>query len=148
MSIDRMNNHMKLIIAALVISLTSACSIYRLGARQGNEITAEKLQQAQQAQTREEIVEALGTPLLRDPFRSDRWDYVYYYSKHGEEDILRRLTVWFDDNQVRKLEHAGIPPLAEETSDTTASSSELEVDKSEKEVESSTENPSALGSDN
>lgn len=138
-----MNNHMKLIIAALVLSLTSACSIYRLGARQGNEITAEKLQQAQLAQTREEITAALGTPLLRDPFRSDRWDYVYYYSKHGEEDVLRRLTVWFEGNQVSKIEHAGVPPMAE-----AEPADEVQVDKEEKEVESSAEDPSALGSDN
>lgn len=141
-----MNNYMKPIIAVLVISLTSACSIYRLGTRQGNEITAEKVQQAEQAQTREEIVTALGTPLLRDPFRSDRWDYVYYYSKHGEEDTLRRLTVWFDGNQVSKLEHDGVPPPAEE--ETATSDDALTVDEEEKEVDSSTENPSALGSDN
>lgn len=136
---------MKLIIAALVLSLTSACSIYRLGARQGNEITAEKLQQAQQAQTREEITAALGTPLLRDPFRSDRWDYVYYYSKHGEEDTLHRVTVWFDGNQVSKIEHAGVPPMEEAEAEPK---DEVQVDEKEQERESATEDPSALGSDN
>lgn len=141
-----MKNHMKFIIAALVISLTSACSIYRLGTRQGNEITAEKLEQAEQAQTREEILAALGTPLLQDPFRDDRWDYVYYYSKHGEEDTSRRLTVWFDGNQVRKIEHVGIPPAKAAEAD--ASAEKIEVDEAEKERESASEDPSALGSDN
>lgn len=140
-----MKKHMKLIIAVLVLSLTSACSIYRLGTRQGNEITAEKLEQAEQAQTREEIITALGTPLLQDPFRDDRWDYVYYYSKHGEEDASRRLTVWFDGNQVRKIEHVGIPEKVAEADEST---DDVKVDETEKERESSSEDPSALGSDN
>lgn len=141
-----MKNHMKFIIAALVLCLTSACSIYRLGTRQGNEITAEKLEQAEKAQTREEILTALGTPLLQDPFRDDRWDYVYYYSKHGEEDSSRHLTVWFDGNQVRKIEHLGIPPAKVEETD--AASDDTKVDEATKERETSSEDPSALGSDN
>lgn len=103
---------MKALASALLIAICAtqigACSIYRLGSRQGNEVTAEKLKALEDALTREQVIEAMGSPLITDPFRNDRWDYVYYYSKHNEETKLRRITVFFNEDLVTRIQYTGL----------------------------------------
>jgi outer membrane protein assembly factor BamE len=118
-------NSMKALASALLIAICvgqiSACSIYRLGSRQGNEVTAEKLQALEDALTREQVVEIMGTPLVTDPFRNDRWDYVYYYSKRYEETKLRRITIFFNEDLVARIQHTGID-TSEQNADTDVDS--------------------------
>lgn len=96
------------LLIALCVSSISACSIYRLGSRQGNEVTAEKLAELEDALTREQVLEIMGSPLVNDPFRNNRWDYVYYYKKHGKETKLRRISVFFNEDLIDKIEHSGL----------------------------------------
>lgn len=114
---------MKTISTALIVVLCavslSACSIYRLGTRQGNEVTSEKLAQLESAENREQVLNIMGSPLVQDPFHNNRWDYVYYYQKHGAETKLRRISVFFDGNQVQRIEQDGLTPIADEDSSET-----------------------------
>ena len=48
--------------------------------------------------TRDQVRFLLGTPLLVDPFRNDRWDYVYYVKKGDGTIQQRRLTVFFEND--------------------------------------------------
>lgn len=109
---------MKIVIVALLLSLTSACSIYRLGSRQGNEVTTEKVAELDGASTREQVLDIMGSPLIRDPFRDNRWDYVYYYTKQGSDTALRRVTVFFNGELVDRIEKVGLEEsVAEESSE-------------------------------
>jgi outer membrane protein assembly factor BamE len=54
--------------------------------------------------TRNQVRFALGTPLLVDPFRADRWDYFYSYMKGGDVVEQRRLVVFFKDDKLDRLE--------------------------------------------
>lgn len=123
----------KLALTALLVSLCasqiSGCSIYRLGSRQGNEVTAEKLAELEQALTREQVVEIMGSPLLVDPFRDNRWDYVYYYKKHQQAAELRRITVFFKGELVNKIEHSNVEEkIAEPEANGEASNPSQELD--------------------
>ena len=46
------------------------------------------------------------SPLLRDPFHSDRWDYAYEISRNGvvNQAETRNLTVWFENDRLVKAE--------------------------------------------
>lgn len=139
---------MKIVIVALLISLTSACSIYRLGARQGNEVTAEKLVELEDALTREQVIEIMGTPLVNDPFRDNRWDYVYYYSKHGTETQKRHITVFFNGELVDRIEHAGLEQQSQET-DVEETVKPVEEDEAAADAPAPVEGDTgAVGSDN
>ena len=46
----------------------------------------------------------LGTPLVVDPFRNDRWDYVYLYYKAGELAEQRRISVIFDKDKLKRVD--------------------------------------------
>jgi len=70
--------------------LSSACSMdrlaglaspYRADVRQGNFQDPEAVARLEKGMTRDQVRFLLGTPLLVDPFRNDRWDYVYYVKR-------------------------------------------------------------------
>jgi outer membrane protein assembly factor BamE len=54
--------------------------------------------------TRNQVRFALGTPLVIDPFRTDRWDYVYLYQKAGVLTEQRRIAVIFKDDKLVRID--------------------------------------------
>ena len=64
----------------------------------------------QPGMTRSQVRFALGTPLVVDPFRKDRWDYVYMLMKQGEVKERRRIVVVFKDDKLVGLE-GDVAPL-------------------------------------
>ena len=84
---------------------TSACSTnwipyfarpYRPDIQQGNIITQEMVEQLRPGMTEDQVRFLLGTPMLRDIFHQDRWDYPYYLQRGDGSAQLRKLTVFFD----------------------------------------------------
>ncbi len=79
-------------------------SVYRLDIRQGNFVTQEQVAQLKPGLTREQVRYVLGTPLLTDPFHGNRWDYVYRYDTGKGVVQQRRLTVYFEDNKLARVD--------------------------------------------
>lgn len=106
-------NRLPILLAAAVIGL-SACSAerisnfpsYKLKVIQGNQLDARAVSSLQQGMSRDQVQLLVGTPLLRDPFHSDRWDYTYEISRNGvvNQAETRNLTVWFENDRLVKAE--------------------------------------------
>ena len=106
-------NRLPILLAAAVIGL-SACSAerisnfpsYKLKVIQGNQLDARAVSALQQGMSRDQVQLLLGTPLLRDPFHSERWDYTYEISRNGvvNQAETRNLTVWFENDRLVKAE--------------------------------------------
>ena len=106
-------NRLPILLAAAVIGL-SACSAerisnfpsYKLKVIQGNQLDARAVSSLQQGMSRDQVQLLLGTPLLRDPFHSDRWDYTYEISRNGvvNQAETRNLTVGFENDRLVKAE--------------------------------------------
>ena len=82
---------------------------YRMDIQQGNVVTQEMLARLQAGMTRSQVRFTLGTPLVVDPFRADRWDYVYLYSKGGEVTEQRHIAVVFKDDKLVRIEGDVVP---------------------------------------
>jgi outer membrane protein assembly factor BamE len=82
---------------------------YRVSIPQGNYLTKENLGQVRPGMTPEQVRFALGTPLVQDPFRPDRWDYVFRFQRANGQAVLRRATVVFEDAKVARVEDVGLP---------------------------------------
>lgn len=80
------------------VSSFSFPGVYRIDIPQGNIITQEMVDQLRPGLSKRQVNFILGTPLVRDTFDQDRWDYVYSYQPGGGERAQERLTVYFDDN--------------------------------------------------
>lgn len=106
-------NKLPILLIAAVIGL-SACSAerisnfpsYKLKVIQGNQLDARAVSSLQQGMSRDQVQLLLGTPLLRDPFHSNRWDYTYEISRNGvvNQAETRNLTVWFENDRLVKAE--------------------------------------------
>ncbi|HTD91119.1 MAG TPA: outer membrane protein assembly factor BamE [Burkholderiales bacterium] len=77
---------------------------HKIEIQQGNVITQSMLDKLQPGMTRNQVRFVLGTPLLVDPFRSDRWDYIYVMNKKGERVEQRQLKVYFKDDKMVRFE--------------------------------------------
>ncbi len=103
-----------LLIALLAGLLLPGCAgftptFYRLDVRQGNVIEAEQLAQLQPGMSKRQVQILLGTPLVADPFREDRWDYVYLYYPSGNPDRgeQHRVTLFFEGDTLSRVETDG-----------------------------------------
>jgi outer membrane protein assembly factor BamE len=79
---------------------------YRVEVVQGNVVTSEQIALVKPGQTRAQVRDALGSPLLTDPFHADRWDYVFTIRRQGAAPQLRRVTVRFKDEALVSVEGA------------------------------------------
>lgn len=145
-----MQKTIRLILITSLIGVFSGCSylkfpgVYKIVIQQGNVITQEMIDKLEPGMTRRQVRFVMGTPLIDDPFASDRWDYFYSYTNQKGKVFTRNVTVIFLDD---KLEHliasdefnlppafGGEPAPEEATEDTevttdTQSESEETVDE-------------------
>lgn len=89
---------------------------YRIDVPQGNYVDQGMLDQVKPGMSPEQVRFALGTPLLVDPFRPDRWDYVFRFQHPNGSADLRRATVFFAEGRVQRVE-ADALPASDEGSD-------------------------------
>ena len=63
----------------------------------------EKLDQLALGITKEQVIFLMGTPLIMDIFRDNRWDYVYSL-KTREGTTQEKVSLFFEDDKVVKIE--------------------------------------------
>lgn len=94
---------MNRLLAAILLAVLAGCSVpqmvtpYRMEIQQGNFVSQAMVAQLRPGMTREQVRFVLGTPLLVDPFRANRWDYVFSRTPERSRELeQRRITVFFD----------------------------------------------------
>ncbi|MEL7312263.1 MAG: outer membrane protein assembly factor BamE [Pseudomonadota bacterium] len=96
----------------MVIIGTSSGCVYRLAIQQGNIAKLDDVERVEVGMTPSQVRFLLGSPLVDDPFSSDRWDYVFS-SRIGRDPQSTRkfLTVYFEDGKVARIVREDPPPL-------------------------------------
>ncbi len=77
---------------------------YKIDIQQGNYVTQDMIAKLQPGMSRSQVRFALGTPLIVDPFRTDRWDYAYVLYKQGVLVEQRTVTVVFRGEVLDRIE--------------------------------------------
>jgi outer membrane protein assembly factor BamE len=78
------------------LGLLAACGTFRPEVTQGNIVTSAQLATLKTGMSRQQVQQALGSPLLQDVFNASRWDYIYR-TLSGKGVLEQRvLTVFFD----------------------------------------------------
>jgi outer membrane protein assembly factor BamE len=72
--------------------------VYKIAIPQGNIITQKMIDQLRPGMTKRQVIFVMGTPLVRDPFHQDRWDYVYNFQPGGGIRGQERVSVFFVDD--------------------------------------------------
>ncbi len=95
--------------ACMEVPVLPTITPHRMEIQQGNFVTQEMVAKLQPGMTRSQVRFILGTPLVVDPFRSDRWDYFYVLQKRGTTVEQRRIIVVFKDDKLDRIEGDVVP---------------------------------------
>lgn len=102
-----------LIPALAAVSLLAGCSFntitdritpYRIDIRQGNYVDQAMVAQLKRGMSRDQVRFVLGSPLITDVFRTDRWDYVYRFRPGNAEAEQRVISVFFVGDALDRIE--------------------------------------------
>ena len=98
------------IFLACGVFFASGC-VYKMSIQQGNYLVTDSVAQLKEGMTRSQVRFLLGTPMVPEAFDDSRWDYFYYYKneRRMKEPLKRRLTVYFADERVQRIENQGVP---------------------------------------
>ena len=100
-------------LSVLLLSLLAGCSLvdsvqkfgpHRIDVQQGNALDSENIARLKLGLSRSQVRFLLGTPLVVDPFRTDRWDYVYLFYEAGTLVEQKRITLFFDGDTLARIE--------------------------------------------
>ena len=93
--------------------LVNVITPYKMDIVQGNFVSREQAAALKVGMSRAQVRDVLGTPLLTSIFHADRWDYVFTFKRQGVEPQARRVTVFFKDDVLAKVEADALPSEAE-----------------------------------
>ncbi len=114
----------RLIVSAVVLAalLNAGCAtvdsymptlrsfgVYKLDINQGNYLSQDMVDKLRVGQTKSQVRQLLGTPLLVSPFRDSRWDYVYEFTHQGAVVAHRTFTAYFVDDKLARWEGDEMP---------------------------------------
>lgn len=82
---------------------------YKVEVVQGNVITSEQAALVKPGQSRSQVRDILGSPLLTDVFHADRWDYIFTIRRQGAAAQRRQVTVLFDGDELKSINAPELP---------------------------------------
>lgn len=92
---------------ALGTALLAGCAVYKPEVLQGNFVSREQAAALQPGMSRAQVRQVLGTPLLTDMFRSNRWDYVFSVQhRKGVEPQKYAVALFFEGDALARVEGA------------------------------------------
>lgn len=104
-------------IITLAVLLIAGCSsvpslLYKIEIQQGNVITQEMVNKLKPGMTRSQVRFALGSPMISDAFHENRWDYLYRFEQRGRLIEQRKLTIFFEDDHLVRIDGSFATPVA------------------------------------
>ncbi|HEZ2178621.1 TPA: outer membrane protein assembly factor BamE [Neisseria meningitidis] len=114
-----------LILALSALLGLAACSAervslfpsYKLKIIQGNELEPRAVAALRPGMTKDQVLLLLGSPILRDTFHTDRWDYTFNTSRNGIIKERSNLTVYFENGVLVRTEGDVLQNAAEALKD-------------------------------
>ena len=114
-----------------LILLLNACTTWlpeahHIEIQQGNVIKQEARDRLQAGMSKQNVRTILGNPVLQDPYHPNRWDYIYRIKSDKKGEKASRLTLFFKDNKLIKIDDTDFVAITERTSlDSTTRSDDI-----------------------
>ena len=124
---EHISSHLRFTLIALASWALVACSSfdsattkavsvvtpYKMDIVQGNFVSREQVQALRAGMPRQAVRDVLGTPLVTSLFHADRWDYAFTIRRQGAEPQQRRISVFFKNDMLERMEGDPLPTEAE-----------------------------------
>lgn len=107
-------------------------SPYRPDIHQGNIISQEMVDQLKPGMTKRQVVFVMGTPLGKDPFHYNRWDYIYSNNPRDGDKVQKSVTLLFDKDELAALQgdfRPGTLPALDASKDQTVNIPKIERER-------------------
>ena len=102
---------MRILALLAVLSLAAGCGfVHKIDVQQGNYVTQDAVAKVKEGMSKSEVRQVLGTPLLNDVFRGNRWDYFFSNVKRGTAQDRKRFSVFFENDKVVRFGGDSHPP--------------------------------------
>ncbi|AWV07226.1 outer membrane protein assembly factor BamE [Marilutibacter maris] len=93
-----------LLVSTIAATTVAGCGvIYRQPIYQGNLLESSAVEQLQAGMSKQQVMTLIGSPSIRDPFSTDRWDYTASQRvgrlAHTE---IRNLTLYFEGDTLSR----------------------------------------------
>ncbi len=96
------------VVASLALVVSGCHLVYTPDVRQGNlldkTIDKKAMAQLKPGLTKRQVLLLIGTPSVATPFDQSRWDYVSTYSHRGGPMQVSRMTLFFDNDTLTRVE--------------------------------------------
>jgi len=102
--------------------LNNLPGVYSLDIQQGNIINQEMIDQLRPKMTKRQVLYIMGSSMLIDVFHQKRWDYLYSEQPGGELRKQKRLSLFFDGDELIGVQGDFRPstlPVIKESNETT-----------------------------
>lgn len=95
--------------------LTTACTsilpdAHQIDIQQGNSLKSDDLNKLKTGMSKKQVSLLLGSPIIRDIFHNDRWDYVYTFKAAKSTTKIMRLTLFFSGTTLKKIDNINYVP--------------------------------------
>lgn len=98
-------------IICLLLTITGGCSknydgswniplVYKVDIQQGNVVDQSMINKLKPGMEKSQVRFIMGTPVLIDPFHSNRWDYIFSYKKGRKDREQRHISLFFEDKKL------------------------------------------------
>jgi len=94
---------------ALLFAGISACSVYKIDVQQGNTLDQEQIDQLKTGMTTRQVLFVLGSPMLKDAFHPNRWDYPFSFKPGGGKMFKHHLTLFFEKDKLVRIDNQLMP---------------------------------------
>lgn len=88
--------------------------VYKINIQQGNVVEKEQFELLSKGMTKEQVAFVLGTPIVKDSFNTNRWDYVYNLKTASGKVYKDNLYVMFENNRLVKMGGSYVTKFKEE----------------------------------
>ena len=109
---------MRILLSVCLAAVLGGCSISQLPTwlsphaidiQQGNAITQDQVDKLRPGMTRQQVQAIVGTPLLKDMFHANRWDYTYQHYRKHQLIGNAHLTLYFKGEVLERIEGQALP---------------------------------------
>lgn len=87
--------------------MLSGCALfhpYQPNIQQGNILTEDMLSQIRVGMTKEQVVSALGNPILENIYNDNHWAYVYTFQYRGGPITKKHVDLYFQNGRVVRID--------------------------------------------
>ena len=90
--------------------------VHKIDIQQGNVISQAMIDQLKPGMTKNQVKFIMGTPLIADTFKQNRWDYFYGLKPAEGEVVRERMAIFFKDDKLHTLRGDYMPnPIEDES---------------------------------